>query len=178
MFIKSLAVLFLSLNLATASPVAFSKRDAATVLADLSTLSNDLSTLDTAVEGFDGNILNALPIASDESTVENDIKQAISDTDASSAFSTSDSSSVTSAVTALEPSINKTISDLVAKKAEFTSAGVDSLVLQDLENLQNLTDTLSTSLQAKVTSSDASTIASGTTALDAAFASAIAVYSS
>lgn len=111
MSIKSLVVLFLSL--AAASPLA--KRDAATVLADLNTISTDLSTLDTAVQGFDGNILNALPIANDESTVENDLKQAISDTDASSAFSTSDSSSVTSAVTALEPSINKTINDLVAK---------------------------------------------------------------
>jgi hypothetical protein len=113
MFIKSFTLLFLTLNLAAASPLL--KHDAATVLSDISTTSTDLSTLDSAVRGFDGNIVNAVPIANEVTTVQNDVKKAISDADASSVFGTADSSSMVNALASLEPSINKTLNDIVSK---------------------------------------------------------------
>jgi hypothetical protein len=59
----------------------------------------------------------------------------------------------------------------------FASAGVTSVVLSDLETLQNLTDGLSTQLQQKVTSGDASTIASEAAQLDGVYAVAISAFS-
>jgi len=113
MFNKLLTIFLLCLTLAVASPLV--KRDAATVLADISTIGTDLTTLDGLVQGFNGNVANAVPIANAETTAENDLKKAISDTDASSAFSDSDSTSVTNALLNLTPNINQTINDLVAK---------------------------------------------------------------
>ncbi|KAH8702160.1 cell wall galactomannoprotein [Talaromyces proteolyticus] len=104
--------LFLLGTLVAASPLA--RRDASTVLADLKTIGTNVGTLITAIKNFDGTLVGTVPITTDESTVEPDIKKAITDTTASSAFSAADSSSVTPYLLSLIPEIEQTTGDLVS----------------------------------------------------------------
>ncbi|KAE8371550.1 hydrophobic surface binding protein A-domain-containing protein [Aspergillus bertholletiae] len=160
-----------------ASAIPFDKRDASTVLADFGTLSTDLSALGSAVSSFDGTLNGALGVQEKEGAVETALKQTVSDVKASTAFSTADSTSVTNAVTGLEPNIVAILNDLVSKKSGFDSAGVTSVVVMDLNSLHDLTGQLSTELQSKVTSGDASTISDEAARLDAEYEKALAAFS-
>ncbi|EIT78381.1 hypothetical protein AO1008_09224 [Aspergillus oryzae 100-8] len=160
-----------------ASAIPFDKRDASAVLADFNTLSTDLSALGSAISSFDGTLNGALGVQQKEGQVETALKQTVSDVKASTAFSAADSTSVTNAVTGLEPSIVNVLNDLVSKKSGFDSVGVTSIVVSDLNSLHDLTGQLSTELQSKVTSGDASTISDEAARLDAEYKKAIAAYS-
>ncbi|KAB8217486.1 hydrophobic surface binding protein A-domain-containing protein [Aspergillus novoparasiticus] len=160
-----------------ASAIPFDKRDASAVLADFNTLSTDLSALGSAISSFDGTLNGALGVQQKEGEVETALKQTVSDVKASTAFSAADSTSVTNAVTGLEPNIVNVLNDLVSKKSGFDSVGVTSIVVSDLNSLHDLTGQLSTELQSKVTSGDASTISAEAARLDAEYKKAIAAYS-
>ncbi|PLB51329.1 hypothetical protein P170DRAFT_509323 [Aspergillus steynii IBT 23096] len=151
-------------------------RDASAVQSDLAKIATDLRTLTTAVNGYTGGLTAALQIQTKESAVEDDINKAITDTNAASAFTASESSAITAALVGLEPDIDSSLTALVSKKSLFVSAGVVSIVQLDLNNLKTKTDSLSTALQNKATSTDKATIKSKTAELDAAFDSAIAAY--
>ncbi|KAL1962260.1 hypothetical protein VTN77DRAFT_9850 [Rasamsonia byssochlamydoides] len=171
MLTNSLTALVLSLGLVAAGPIV--KRS---VLTDLTTIGNDLSTLQKDITGWDGSLLTAIPLLEDVDNVENALKTAISDTQASAAFDSSDSTSVTNEVLALEPQITTTLNDLVAKESDVAAIGYTSTVQSSLETLKNLTDQLTSALEAKVTSTDEPTIANASSVIDAAFASAIAAF--
>lgn len=98
-----------------ASAFPFDKRDASTVLADFNTLSTDLSALGSAISSFDGTLNGALGVQQKEGEVETALKKTVGDVKASTAFSAADSTSVTNAVTGLEPSIVNVLNDLVSK---------------------------------------------------------------
>ncbi|GFF35570.1 hypothetical protein IFM46972_04595 [Aspergillus udagawae] len=183
MIAKQLLALLLSVG-AFASPLAL--RSASTVLTDLSSISAHLSILSTTVGNFDGTLTGAVSVQQDEITLSDALNKTVIDVTASSAFGAADSTSVTNAVTGLESGILTVLDKIIGKvgstvscewsrnpttgddlkKSLFASAGVTSVVLSDLETLQNLTDGLSTQLQQKVTSGDASTIASEAAQLD------------
>jgi Hydrophobic surface binding protein A. len=110
MLTNTVTVLFLACTLVAAGPIA--KRS---VLSDLDTVASDLRTLDSDITGWNGLLLTALPLLSDVETLEDDLKTAISSANSSSAFSTSDSTSITSEVTTLESLVSATLSDLVDK---------------------------------------------------------------
>ncbi|KAF7158948.1 hypothetical protein CNMCM5623_004127 [Aspergillus felis] len=194
MIAKQFLALLLSVG-ASASPLAL--RSVSTVLTDLSTVSAHLSMLSTTVGNFDGTLTSAVSVQQDEITLSDALNKTVIDVTASSAFGAADSTSVTHALTGLESGIvtvldniigkvgspvsrewsNNPIADDDLKKALFASAGVTSIVLSDLETLQNLTDGLSKQLQQKVTSGDASTIASEIAQLDGVYAVAISAFS-
>ncbi|KAL3479546.1 hydrophobic surface binding protein A [Aspergillus californicus] len=153
------------------------KRDALTVLLDLYGIVTDIAAISTTLDGFDGTLNGAVDVEYAEIDLEDGLNQAINDVIASDTFATASSTRVTNAVTDLEPDIAGILDQLVDNKAGFTSAGVVSVVLANLYSLQNLTDTLSTEIQAKVTTVDKATIASGTVEVDAAYSSAIAALS-
>ncbi|KAK1147205.1 hypothetical protein N8T08_001944 [Aspergillus melleus] len=171
-----LLVLSLFTPVITSSPV-LATRDASAVKTDLAKIATDLDTLTTAVNDFTGGLTAALAIQTKEQAVENDIDKATTDTNAASAFTGAESSAITTALLGLEPNIDSSLGALVSKKSLFVSAGVDSVVQLDLQNLKTKTDTLSTALQKKVTAADKATIASKTVELDAAFESALAAFS-
>jgi hypothetical protein len=107
---KLFAILLLGLGLVNASPIA--KRS---VASDITTITTDVQKLDKDITGWDGTLLNALPLLTDVDTIKTDINTAITDTNSSSAFSSSDSTTVTSEVVALQPIIATTLSDLADK---------------------------------------------------------------
>ncbi|RHZ64913.1 mannoprotein [Aspergillus thermomutatus] len=174
-FKLSTAVLATLLGVAISGPLVV--RDTATILSDLSTIDSDINTLTQHFNAFTGDLSQALAAQVVEQQLENDIDKATTDTKATSALSSADSTSVTNALLALKPDIVTSLDAIVAKKTQVDSAGVGSLVLSDLNALQTKTDALSSALQAIATTTDKSTIASGTADIDAAFVSAIAVFS-
>jgi hypothetical protein len=107
---KLLTIVLLGLSLVNASPIV--KRSVAT---DITTITSDVQKLDSDVTSWDGSLLTAIPLLSDVTTIKNDINTAITDTKSSSAFSSSDSTTVTNEIVALQPIIATTLNDLVAK---------------------------------------------------------------
>jgi hypothetical protein len=107
---NTLTAIFLTFTFVAAGPIV--KRS---VLSDLDTIASDLQTLQSDVSSWDGSLLTALPLLSDVDTAENDIQVAINDTQESPTFSSSDSTSMTNEVVALEPIITSTLNDLLAK---------------------------------------------------------------
>lgn len=99
--------------LAATSPLA--RRDAATVVDDLNTISTDLDAFDQAVKNFQGGLTEALNIQAKESDLENDIKATTADTQDSAAFSDSGSSQVTNTLLDLEPDILNSLDLIVSK---------------------------------------------------------------
>ncbi|RHZ73712.1 hypothetical protein CDV55_108200 [Aspergillus turcosus] len=174
-FKLSTAVLATLIGVAISGPLVV--RDTATILSDLSTIDSDINTLTQQFNAFTGDLSQALATQVVEQQLESDIDKATSDTKATSALSAADSTSVTNALLGLKPDIVTSLDAIVAKKTQVDSAGVGSLVLSDLQSLQTKTDGLSSAIQAIATSTDQPTIASGTADIDAAFASAIAVFS-
>ncbi|KAF7117485.1 hypothetical protein CNMCM5793_006467 [Aspergillus hiratsukae] len=175
-FKLSTAVLATLIGVAISGPLVV--RDTATILSDLSTIDSDIATLTQHFNEFTGDLSQALAAQVVEQQLESDIDKATSDTKATSALSAADSTSVTNALLGLKPDIVTSLDAIVAKKTEVNSAGVGSLVLSDLQALRTKTDDLSSAIQAIATSTDQPTIASGTAEIDAAFVSAIAVFSS
>ncbi|PYI24507.1 hydrophobic surface binding protein A [Aspergillus japonicus CBS 114.51] len=173
MLCKSLLVAALGI-LAQAGPIA--RRDAATVLTDLKSIYSYVSTLNTDVTAWNGDLLAALGILTDYNNVKSALDTAITDTVAASTFSTADSSSITSEVSTLAVLIVATLNEIIAKESTAASAGVASTLLSSVETLKTETDQLGADLEAKATSTDKTTIASAIATVDAAFASAIAAY--
>src|SRR5205823_244438 len=113
MLLFNTIVTVLGLSAVCAAPL--NKRDAATVLSDLSAIGTDVSTLDSDVNDFNGSILQAFPLQTAESNLVSAINTATSDTTSSSAFSTTDSTNIVNATEALTPLIVKVLNDLVGK---------------------------------------------------------------
>lgn len=77
----------------------------------------------------------------------------------------------------LNPDIIASLDALTARESDFAALGLNSLVVTDLETLQNDTDALGAALidiASSDTQAEAATLVSN---VDAAFASAIAVFS-
>lgn len=112
MLAKSLLAALLAVS-TTASPII--KRDAATVLSDLETILSDVETLNSVVSSWDGSLLTALTILTDYNNLKSALDTAITDTEATSTLSDSDSSSITSEVQTLGASIVTTLDTIIDK---------------------------------------------------------------
>lgn len=111
MFGKSLTVaILLSLNLVSAGPIV--KRS---VLTDLQAVYSEVQVFDSAITSWNGQLLTALPLLNDVSTLETDIKTATTDTNNSAAFDDADSASIATETQSLSTLITKTLNDLVAQ---------------------------------------------------------------
>ncbi|KAJ5831705.1 hypothetical protein N7474_000016 [Penicillium riverlandense] len=171
MLTKVWATSLLCLSLVAAGPIAN-----LSVLSDLTTVKNNVQTLDKDVKSWDGTLITALSMLDDVKTLESDLKTAISDTKAASAFSTSDSTTATKDIASLKPIISTTLDDLVGKKSDIANIGETSTVKSSLKELKNLSDQLGTALEAKATSNDADTIKSAVSAIDSDFTTAISAF--
>jgi len=165
--------------LAAANPLI--RRDASTVEADLATVSTNTKTLDTAVNAFSntaGTLAQAFAIHTDATNLESAITKTTTDVKASGVFSEADGNAILTIVKALQPTIVTTLTDTVNKKAGFARVAATSIVLNDLQTLQSDTQALETAFLA-ATPTDLKPSASAiVSAINAAFASAVAAYSS
>ncbi|KAF8862307.1 hydrophobic surface binding protein-like protein A [Acephala macrosclerotiorum] len=157
----------------SASALTIGKRDAATILSDISTIDTNVNALTTAANNYNGGILAALPITSAESTLENSIKQGTTDAQATSQLSSADAQSIIAAINTLIPDIATSLTAVENKKADFASDGLTSIVLGDLNSLKNDTDAFADALIA-IASADTETEAQSQKAtIDSDFQAAI-----
>ncbi|KAH8815664.1 hydrophobic surface binding protein A-domain-containing protein [Xylogone sp. PMI_703] len=176
MQIYSTIVSFLLSSSALVAAVPVSKRDINTVLADLSQISSDVAAITSIAQTYDGDPFQSITLATQVQTLENDATKATSDTSSSQTFTESQAQQLLSSYTSLGPSIIALLNDFIAKASTFASAGLTSLVHDNLVTLQGETDSLFSATEAKVPSDDVSSFASLQTTIDNAFAQAIAAF--
>jgi len=157
----------------------------ADVLADISTIASQTSTLDKAITAFPatgGSLLNALAIHTDSTNLVTSINKGTTDVNGvPKPVSEADGASILSAVQGFEPSILDSLTQIVIKKPAFQNlplGGIPALVKQDLINLNASTFAFEAALIASAPADLVPTATSVKAAVDAAFASAIAAYSS
>ncbi|KAH6722324.1 hydrophobic surface binding protein A-domain-containing protein [Leptodontidium sp. MPI-SDFR-AT-0119] len=134
-----------------ASALTVGKRDAATIL-------NDISTIDS------------------NSKLEDSIKQGTTDAKASSQQSSADSKSVIAAIDKLIPDIEASLAAAEKKKAQFAADNLTGTVQKDLATLKSETDDFANAL---IAIASADTKAQGTaqkTKIDNDFNAAIAYF--
>ena len=105
------------------SALAIRRRDASTILSDISTIDSSVRALTSAINGYNGGIFGAIPIENAESTLDKSINQGTSDAQAASQVSSTDSNSIIAAVQNLTRDIEVSIQALEAKKSPFAAAG-------------------------------------------------------
>ncbi|RAH79208.1 antigenic cell wall galactomanno protein [Aspergillus japonicus CBS 114.51] len=182
-----LLTLLLSPLWASATPAdsaGLTKRDASSVLAAVTTITTQLTTLNKTVSAYPGGIegsLSALQIQAETIQLEVDLKAAIVAAKRSANFSDTESLSVAQAFVALEPTIASTLANLVAKKPEFDDgllgvASLSFLVEWDLEQLSFLSSQLGKAVQEKLSATYATLAPLVLDQIAAAFASAIQAY--
>lgn len=125
---------------------AYYPRQAASINSTLSTINTNVLALTKTVTDYTGGLIAAAGVASKESTLDTSIKAATTAVGGMQKLSTADSKNLLASVNTLTPNIQKTISALVAKKAQFTSAGIGGTVATDIKNLQTSTDALGAAL--------------------------------
>ncbi|CZR59639.1 uncharacterized protein PAC_09533 [Phialocephala subalpina] len=170
----TLITLVLSSSLTLALPV--SKRTAAAVLSDISSISSDVATLTSDATAYTGGLFQSLALAITVDSLESAITTATSDATSSSTFTSAESDEILAAVTTLTPSIVTLLSDLDAKASVISSAGYTSTVSGALSTLSTDTDALFAAIEAKVDTADAASLATLQAEIDAAFATAVATF--
>ncbi|RAK81452.1 cell wall mannoprotein 1 family protein [Aspergillus fijiensis CBS 313.89] len=173
---------------ATATPASpqpqLTTRDSSSVLAAVTTISTQLTTLNTTVSAYPGGLegsLSALHIQAETIQLEVDLKAAVVAAKRSANFSDAESLSVAQAFVALEPTIASTLANLVAKKSEFDDgllgvASLSFLVEWDLEQLSFLSSQLGKAVQEKLSATYAALAPLVLDQIAAAFAGAIQAY--
>lgn len=107
---------------ATAAPAP--KRSAATVESAISTISSDLTTLDTNIKAFTGSIIQGLTLLTNFESIESAISSATSTVTSTGTLASSDSATIYSALSSLTTKIATTLSDTTAKVHPFTSGNL------------------------------------------------------
>ena len=183
-----LAMLFLTtiLSVLAISPASgfMVPRDANSINAALTTISNQVSTLNATLNTFNGGAagtLTALKIQGQATDLKNDVDKAASAAQSSSALSDADSASVAYGVVALAPKIYSVLDNIVRKKPAFDTAivGIGSasgLVKQDLIDLKKATDAFGGNLTGKFVPSVAKVAPLLIGAIDFHFDQALKVY--
>ena len=161
-------------------------RDVNSITTSLTTISNQLVTMNDTLNqfqgGFNGTLL-ALQIQVEASTLQNDISSATSAVQQSGALDDADSATVAFSIVALSSNIYAVLNNLVGKKPAFDNAilgiaSASSLVESDLQNLKNGTDTLSQALNSKFDASIQHVAPLVVANIDFHFSRTIAIYAS
>ncbi|KAJ7587078.1 hydrophobic surface binding protein [Mycena floridula] len=172
------------LSLVVAALAVPTKRDVATVKSDITTISTQTTSLDGLVNAYPntgGTLLAALTIHTSATTLLATVKKSTADTLATPPFSEADGAAILQSVEAIEPTISDVLTVIVAKKPAFQAlplGGVPALILQDLTFLSGNVTAFANAL---IADSPADLVAEATTLKNniiAAFAVAIAAYSS
>ncbi|KAK6221138.1 hypothetical protein LQW54_001711 [Pestalotiopsis sp. IQ-011] len=154
------------------------RRDVTETLTDLENIDASTNSLTSDITAWDGTTAGAITIATAANSLGDLIDTANTDASDESVASSADSATIISYITETgEPDIAASLNALVAREAEFASAGVASVVLSELQSLKNKTDTYGATLLS-ITSSDQQTAAQAElTKLDADFDAAITAFS-
>ncbi|KAG4437624.1 hypothetical protein IFR05_006885 [Cadophora sp. M221] len=160
----------------TASALTVGKRDAATILNDISTIDSNVKALTVTFNNYNGGVINAIPILNAESKLEDSIKQGTTDAKASAQQSSANSKSIIAAIDKLIPDIEASLAAAEKKKAQFAADNLTGTVQKDLAALKSETDDFASAL---IAIASADTKAQGTaqkTKIDNDFNAAIAYF--
>lgn len=128
------------------------KRDGKSVIDSLSTISDQLKTMNTTLDTINGgpnDLENALGFQNEATQLEKDIQTATDTAKDSASFSDQESSDVAYSVVGLTQIIYPVLSKTTSKRDIFIDLEVTSLVLDEIGRLQNLTDAFGTTLTEK-----------------------------
>jgi hypothetical protein len=101
------------MGLALGSPI--DRRTAAQVEADIATISSDLTSFNTAINGFTGNLFQALALLTSYNSLASAITTATSQVQSTGALAASDSATIYAAMQSLTAQITDTLGDASAK---------------------------------------------------------------
>jgi len=128
------------------------KRDGKSVIESLSTISEQLKTMNATLDTINGgpnDLENALAFHNEATQLEKEIQTATSTAKDSAAFSSEESSDVAYSVVGLTHLIYPVLSKTTSKRDIFIKFEVTGLVLDEVGRLQNLTEIFGTTLTEK-----------------------------
>ncbi|KAF7349329.1 Hydrophobic surface binding protein [Mycena sanguinolenta] len=171
--------LFVSLCLIAASVSSPTKRTVAQVEADIASISTQLTTLDEEIKDFTApDPLGALSIQMTTGSLEHTLNTATLHVKETGPIGEADAPTILDSVEAIEPIIIDALTQIAGKKANFAALLVaPPVVLADLETLKTDTDELGAALISVAPTDLKPSATSIMSAIDAAFATAIAAYS-
>lgn len=199
--IKSIAALFTAITLVSGAVVS---RDVPAILADYQTLSSNIAAFNTAVTSFKGDIGTGLAVSTAATALDNSVKKTTTDINAVPPFSVADSSNIASQSSTLANAVIASLNGLNAqvcyhfptvhkvircaswlielffeiKAAAFKKAGFAGIVVSQLNTLHTDNAAFATALEAKVQSADLGAVRFAVIALDSAFNTTSATFSS
>lgn len=142
-------------QLAASAKAAFTSRDAASTQQNLEIINASVQKLTKTVQAYSGGLLAASSISSDEAKLGQDIKNAISDANASEVVTEEEAKNITAYIRdTLEPNIAACMASLKEKKEKLAAAGLQSTVSGDMGDLRKLTNDLGKALLAKAPKSE------------------------
>ncbi|KAL1878690.1 hypothetical protein Daus18300_001965 [Diaporthe australafricana] len=172
------ASLFVFATAITALP-SLIRRDPAETLANLQSIDASTRSLTTTVTSWDGSLLGALGIQSSATAVGTQIDNANAAAADEAQASSADSQTIVTYVTGtLTPDIQASLTALTNRKADFDSLGITSIVLSTLQSLQSKSATLGTTLVNIASADQKAAAQSAADTINAAFAAAVAAFSS
>ncbi|KAL9110842.1 MAG: hypothetical protein Q9227_004642 [Pyrenula ochraceoflavens] len=125
------------------------ERDAATVTSAIASIQSATQKLSTAVKGFNG-AAQAPGVQSASEAVVNAIKSGTKAVQGSGPLSQTDALTLTEPVQNLGSLVQSTVNDVISKKSAFDSAGVGSVVLDQLKQQRDASKTFSDTVTSKV----------------------------
>ncbi|KAJ7788412.1 hydrophobic surface binding protein A-domain-containing protein [Mycena olivaceomarginata] len=135
--------LFFSLCLVSVSFATPAKRTVAQVEADITSIGNQVKTLDTDLTGFPASgLAGALAIHTAASNLVTTVNTGTTDVKNTGTVSEADGNTILTQVQAIEPTILDALSQITAKQPSFAAlpiGGIPALVLQDLKTLNTST---------------------------------------
>ncbi|KAI3396070.1 hypothetical protein diail_487 [Diaporthe ilicicola] len=161
-------------GLSLGSPV--ERRTAAEIEADIATASSDLTSFDTAINGFTGSLIQALSLLTSYNSLASAITTATSDVTSTGALAASDSATIYTAVSSLTDQITDTLSDATAKESVVASSGYTSSVCSALSTLSTDADAFFTALEGTIDSAYTSEVDALQSTVASGFASTISAY--
>lgn len=137
-------------QMAASAKAAFTSRDAASTQQNLETINASVLKLTQTTTAYTGGLLAASSISNDEATLGQNIKNAISDANASEMVTDEEADAIIKyIVDTLEPNIKACMGALQAKKEELKKAGLQGTVKGDMDDLRKQTNDLGKALLAK-----------------------------
>ncbi|KAK2611019.1 hypothetical protein N8I77_004402 [Diaporthe amygdali] len=172
------ASLFVFATAITALP-SLVRRDAAETLANLQSIDTSTKSLTSTITSWDGSLLGALGIQSAANAVGTQIDNANTAASDDAQASSADSQTIVAYVTGtLTPDIQASLTALEARKADFASLGITSVVLSTIQSLQSKSATLGTTLVNIASDDQKAAAQSAADAINADFAAAVTAFSS
>ncbi|KAF7349330.1 Hydrophobic surface binding protein [Mycena sanguinolenta] len=168
---------FFSLCLIAASFAVPTKRTVAQIEADLTSISTQVTALDNDIKGFPDSALTTLAAMG---LLGTSLNIGTSNMKATGPLNEADATTILNSMQAIEPVIIDALTKLTAEEPAFAGlplGGLSALVLQDLQTLKDDTDAFAAALEAAAPANLKAEATSIQSAIDAAFATAIAAFS-